>query len=94
MCAHHPTPIDGIKDAVRGGRLTVPVALAASAVDVSRHVIYREIAEERFPGLRLGASRIVVPVGKLLEYLGFDPDVFIQRVLDEDGLTSAVDGAK
>ncbi|MDO8122325.1 hypothetical protein Q6346_13500 [Isoptericola sp. b490] len=78
-----PNPLEDLAGAVRSGRLTVPVSLAAAAVNVSRQVLYKEIADDRFPGLRLGSARIVVPVGGLLQYLGFDPDVFIQRVLSE-----------
>jgi hypothetical protein len=66
--------------AIRDHRLTVPVAVAGRITHMSRNVIYREISNGTFPGLRLG-NRVVVPIPALLAYLGMDnPGAFIATV--------------
>jgi len=50
-----------------GTRLTVTVEEAAELLGISRDIAFREIRAGTIPALRLGASRIVVPVQGLLD---------------------------
>ncbi|MEP7738293.1 helix-turn-helix domain-containing protein [Nocardioides sp. 31GB23] len=62
------TTIEGLRD-----RLTVTVPEAGEYLGLGRGAAYAAARRGELPTLRLG-QRLVVPVPKLLELVGFDPD--------------------
>jgi len=59
---------------VRRLGMTTDVETAASVLGIGRTLAYELVKQDQFPVrlLRLG-RRVLVPVGDLLRYLGYDP---------------------
>lgn len=64
---------------------TVSVDEAALLLGIGRQTAYEAVREGRIPSLRIGARRLLVPVGRLADLLGADPETLRNQIVQLRG---------